>query len=87
MTSTKKSMNIPVRIMVDKEIVAMINKSGCFMAVLMIVLAFGVNWLISVGLVWLICLCFDWTFSWGVATGVWLLSILIRGMVEVNIKK
>ena len=38
MTSTKKSMSIPVQIMADKEIVAMINKSGCLMYVLLAIL-------------------------------------------------
>lgn len=54
MTSTKKSMSIPVQIMADKEIVAMINKSGCLMYVLLAILALVVNWIVSLGLVWLI---------------------------------
>lgn len=65
----------------------MIDKSGCLCAVLIIISAVWVEWLVSVGVVWLICLCFGWSFSWSVATGVWLAIMLIRGTVEVNIKK
>ena len=69
MTSTKKSMSIPVQIMADKEIVAMINKSGCLMYVLLVILVLVVDWIVSLGLVWLISWCFGWSFSWKVATG------------------
>lgn len=54
------------------------NKSGC----LTLILGILVGWLIFVGLIWLICLCFGWSFSWSVATGVWLVTILIREVVE-----
>lgn len=62
----------------------MFNKTGCVMAMLIAILFLGMDWLISVGLVWLICLCFGWTFSWGIATGVWLVIILIRGRIKVK---
>lgn len=82
MTSTKKSMSIPVQIMADKEIVAMINKSGCLMYVLLAILALVVNWIVSLGLVWLISWCFGWSFSWKVATGVWMVVLLLHGVLK-----
>ena len=82
MTSTKKSMSIPVQIMADKEIVAMINKSGCLMYVLLAILVLVVDWIVSLGLVWLISWCFGWSFSWKVATGVWMVVLLLHGVFK-----
>lgn len=60
----------------------MIDKHGCLVTVLTAMLLLGGSWLISVCLIWLICLCFGWAFSWSAATGVWLGIMLIRGVVE-----
>ena len=37
-----------------------------------------VSWLITCGIVKLICLCFGLTFTWLIATGIWLIIILLR---------
>lgn len=87
MTSTKKSMSIPVHIMADKEIVAMINKSGCLMYVLLVILVLVVDWIVSLGLVWLISWCFGWSFSWKVATGVWMVVLLLHDIFKIKIEK
>lgn len=39
-----------------------------------------ISWAITVGVVWLICLCFDLTFKWAWATGIWFLMILARAV-------
>ena len=36
------------------------------------------NWVATCGIVKLITLCFGWTFSWPIATGIWLVMILLR---------
>lgn len=36
------------------------------------------NWIVICGIVKLITLCFGWTFSWTIATGIWLVMILLR---------
>ena len=36
------------------------------------------NWIVICGIVKLITLCFGWTFSWPIATGIWLVMILLR---------
>ena len=36
------------------------------------------NWIVIRGIVKLITLCFGWTFSWPIATGIWLVMILLR---------
>lgn len=44
----------------------------------------GISWILTCGLIWLICLCFSLPFKLGIATGIWLLwfifnSVLFRG--------
>ena len=36
------------------------------------------NWIVICGIVKLITLCFGWTFSWPIATGIWLVMVLLR---------
>lgn len=50
---------------------------GCLLALLVFVGLCGVSYLITAGFVYLITLCFDITFSWGLVAGVWLLLWLI----------
>ena len=33
----------------------------------------GISWIATCGLIKLITMCFGWTFSWPIATGVWLI--------------
>ena len=54
---------------------------GCLAALL---IAFALSWIATCGLLWLICLCFGWELSWGVATGVWLVMLLIGGLFSKN---
>ena len=59
-----------------------IKKSGTIagiIAVLLIVITlFALSWIIACGIIKLITLCFGWTFSWPIATGFWLVMILLR---------
>ena len=36
------------------------------------------SWIVICGIVKLITICFGWTFSWSIATGIWLVMILLR---------
>ena len=57
--------------------------AGGFLAVLlvaMLVFAYGLSWIITCGVVYLITLCFGWDFSWLMATGVWAAAFLIRAL-------
>ena len=38
-----------------------------------------INWLVVCGLIKLITICFGFTFSWLIATGIWLILILLKG--------
>lgn len=58
-----------------------------FLAMLIIVAGYAVSWLVTCGIVYLITLCFGWTFTWSVATGIWLVTILMRTIFNVTVKK
>lgn len=52
-----------------------------------VILTAALSWIITVGVVKLITLCFGWTFSWGIATGVWLVMFLLKSIFSVTVKK
>jgi hypothetical protein len=56
--------------------------AGCLVATIVFFGLCGISWIATCGLVYLITLCFDWTFSWGIATGVWLIIILLNGIFK-----
>lgn len=62
---------------------------GCIFAIAVFVAVAGVSWIATCGLVYLITLCFGLEFSWGVATGIWLLMFLLKNIFSnnVNVKK
>lgn len=43
-----------------------------------IIIAFGFSWIITVGTIKLITMCFGWTFRWSIATGIWLIWLMVR---------
>ena len=47
---------------------------------LVTLLLLAVSWATTVGLIWLICLCFKWSFDLLVATGCWLVGMLLTGI-------
>lgn len=53
--------------------------------VVTLALIFGISWITTCGLVYLITLCFGWEFNWLIATGIWLILILISSAVKANI--
>lgn len=61
------------------------------MAILIILLIFAVllciSWIGTCGIIWLITLCFGLTFSWPIATGIWLILCLISGGIKITVKK
>lgn len=50
--------------------------------VLLIVLFYAGSWIATCGLIKLITMCFGLTFSWGIATGVWLIMCILKSMFE-----
>lgn len=43
-----------------------------------VAILYGISWIAACGIIKLITMCFGWTFSWGVATGIWLILCLVK---------
>lgn len=50
-----------------------------------VVIAFGLSWIITCGIIKLITLCFGWTFNWGIATGIWFMMMLLKKVFNVTV--
>ena len=48
------------------------------LSVLVFVALVGISWICTCGVIKLVTMCFGWTFSWGMATGIWLIMCLAR---------
>ena len=54
-----------------------------FLAVLLaLIITFGGSWVIFNFIVWLICLCFHFTFDFFIGTGLWLCCLLLRFVLK-----
>ncbi len=60
------------------------NAAETLAIILLVILAIGISWGVTCGLVKLITMCFGWEFRWGVSTGVWLLFVLFNWMRKSN---
>lgn len=59
------------------------NKMIAVAAVIgLVVISYGLSWIITCGVIKLITMCFGWTFKWPVATGIWLIMCLARGIFK-----
>ena len=45
--------------------------------ILLTALVLALSWGISVGIIYLVCLCFSWSFDLLIATGIWLVLTLV----------
>lgn len=58
----------------------MIDKVGCATAIVIFLIAAGITWVVTSGIIWLICWLIGWDFSIKVATAIWLVMMLIYGI-------
>lgn len=54
-------------------------------ALIILVLIFAFGWIVTCGIIKLITLCFGWTFSWCVATGIWLVMVLLKKVFNITV--
>lgn len=47
------------------------------LAILLTALVVALSWGLSVGIIYLVCLCFSWSFDLLIATGIWLVLTLV----------
>ena len=66
-----------------------IKKGGAVAIVVVLCLAIllGMSWIVTCGLIKLITMCFGLEFSWPVATGIWLIMIMLRNILNATVKK
>ena len=53
---------------------------GCLMFILGLFVFLGAEFLLTVGIIYLITLCFGWAFSWKIAIGIWLVMTLMTSV-------
>ena len=51
-----------------------------------LVLAYGLIWVVTCGIIKLIAMCFGWTFKWSIATGIWLIICILKSIFNVTVK-
>lgn len=54
---------------------------------ILLVLCYGISWIVTCGIIKLITLCFGLTFKWSIATGIWLIICLLRSIFRVTVRK
>ena len=66
-----------------------IKEGGIVAIFIILILAFciGMSWIITCGIIKLITMCFGWEFSWTVSTGIWLIMIMMRNILNATVKK
>ena len=65
-------------------------KQGGIIAVVVIgllVVLYGISWIVTCGIIKLITMCVGWKFSWAIATGIWLIICILKSIFSVTVKK
>ena len=52
-----------------------------------LILVYGISWIATCGIIKLITICFGWTFKWHIATGIWLIGLLLSSIFKSNSSK
>ena len=60
-------------------------KKDILTIILVIVGLVFLEWIITVGIIKLITMCFGWTFKWSVATGIWLIICVLQSIFKSNV--
>lgn len=64
----------------------MIDKSYIITFIIVLVLIFGLDFIITAGILFLICWCFQIAFTWKLAFGIWLIILLLAGLFKSRVK-
>ena len=57
---------------------------GGLITIIMLLLVYGLSWIITCGVIKLITICFGLTFKWSIATGIWLIICLLKAIFSKN---
>lgn len=47
-----------------------------------IFIVLALSWIVTYGFIKLITICFGWTFKWSIATGIWLILLLLEATLK-----
>jgi hypothetical protein len=53
-------------------------KKYALLTILILIAGYALSWIITCGVIKLVTLCFGWTFTWPIATGIWLVMCLAK---------
>ena len=70
-----------------KKIVLAKGGKSILLFVLIVIVSYTLSWLINCGIIKLITMCFGLTFKWSIATGIWLIIIILKNIFSTNTKK
>lgn len=54
--------------------------------ILLLAAIYAISWAITIGVIYLICLCFGIEFKLLVATGIWLIICILKSIFNVTVK-
>ena len=57
-----------------------------FIGILVVILLYGLSWILTCGIIKLITMCFGLVFTWKIATGVWLVICLLKSVLNITVK-
>ena len=63
------------------------NVIAILVAIAILAVCYGLSWIVTCGIIKLITMCFGWTFKWSIATGIWLIICLLKGIFSVTVKR
>lgn len=72
-----------------KNLISKIATGGivAVLIVALLILCYGISWIVTCGIIYLITLCFGWTFKWSIATGIWLVLCILKSIFNVTVNK
>ncbi len=59
---------------------------SCLLVMFIYTAALAFSWITTCGIFYLITLCFSWVFTWKVATGIWLLLLMLGAICSPKFK-
>ena len=73
----------------NKDVAEKIKSGGltAVVIILVVILCYGVSWIVTCGIIKLITMCFGLTFKWTIATGIWLIICIVKRIFTSNNNK
>lgn len=60
---------------------------GYLLAVLLFLITCAISFLITAGIIWVICWAFGFLFTWKLVIGIWAVLLLLKNVFSVTVKK